>query len=226
MQPPSTKRKLVLQISMGHLVSTIPALYGSITLCLILLLATAAFLRKLAAPRRSSSRRGLSIQVTDRAVARRALVQHSAAFLDRPTSSVPSTILTRNLHHNVLSAPYGPYWRAVRSHMATGVLHPSRFAALLDDTRAPARVLGDLVRALKMSGGAPAGETLHFAVYNVLADTCFWVTFSSRCRPFGCSSIVKYLRSAIAPLPVTVAPARGVVLAPCRRGQEEAHGMS
>ena len=73
-----------------------------------------------------------------------ALLQHSAAFLD------------------------GPYWRAIRSHVAAGVLHPSRFL-LLGNARA--RVLGDLVGALK--SGAPAGESLHFVVYSILAEMCF-----------------------------------------------------
>ncbi|TVU13985.1 hypothetical protein EJB05_37425, partial [Eragrostis curvula] len=93
---------------------------------------------------------------------------HSASFLDRPTGAVPSTILMRNRHHNIHSAPYGPYWRALRRNMAAVLLHPSRLR-LLGDTRA--RVLGDLVRALR--SGAPAGESLHFAVYCVIAKMCF-----------------------------------------------------
>ncbi|GJN30579.1 hypothetical protein PR202_gb18893 [Eleusine coracana subsp. coracana] len=150
-----------------------------ITLCVLFL--TSAVLVALGLRRRSrsggrgqqssSSRRGLSVQVTDRAVAHRALVQHSAAFLDRPTGAVPSTILTRSRHHNIHSAPYGPYWRAVRRNVSAVALHPSRLRLLRG---ARARVLGDLVRELRAgSGAAPASETLHFAVYHVLAEMCF-----------------------------------------------------
>ncbi|XP_062217710.1 cytochrome P450 89A2-like [Phragmites australis] len=187
---------------MDHFIATLPHLSGVVTVCLVdklvarltclVFLTTALFLvgrrhktgdaagllHKLAAPvlalarkRGPSSqgtRRGLSIQVTDRAVARHALVQHSVAFLDRPTGTVPSTILTRSRHYNILSAPYGPYWRAVRRNAAAGVLHQSRLR-LLGETRA--RVLGNLARALK--SGAPAGESLHFAVYSILAEMCF-----------------------------------------------------
>jgi hypothetical protein len=180
---------------MDGFIATLPRLSGVVTAAVWLLFVTIAFvlaasrrrniggaaglLRKLSAPvlamarkRGPSSgqgtRRGLSIQVTNRAVARRALVQHSAAFLDRPTASVPITILTRGRRHNILSAPYGPYWRAVRGHVAAGVLQPSRLR-LLGGTCA--RVLVGLVRALR--SGAPAGESLHFAVYSILAEMCF-----------------------------------------------------
>ncbi|CAL5016782.1 unnamed protein product [Urochloa decumbens] len=183
---------------MYHLAMDHPA-SGCVALCLVLLTAALLFaskaccstaasvLRELATPvvaalvassRRGSGgggqggatrrRRGLSVQVADRAVARRALVEHGAAFLDRPSGAVPSTILTRNRHCNILSAPYGPYWRAARRNAAAGALHPSSLR-LLGGARA--RVLGGLVRAL--GSGAPAGESLHFAVYSVLAVMCF-----------------------------------------------------
>jgi hypothetical protein len=149
--------------------------------------------------------RGQSIQVTDRAIAHRALVEHSAAFLDRPTSAVPSTILSRNRHYNILSAPYGPYWRATRRNVAAGVLHPSRLRQdALADTRT--RMLQDLVSSI--GSGAPAGESLHFAVYSIPSSprcVLAWTpspssekhasapcrsssaTSSWRCPPSGCS---------------------------------------
>jgi cytochrome P450 family 89 subfamily A len=113
-----------------------PHLSGVVTVLLLLLTAASLLVirrhntgddaagslgRELSAPvmatarrRGRSTRRGLSIHVTDRAVARRALVQHSAAFLDRPATSVPSTILARSRHHNVLPAPYGATWPPAR----------------------------------------------------------------------------------------------------------------
>ncbi|KAL6838990.1 hypothetical protein ACP4OV_031217 [Aristida adscensionis] len=136
----------------------------------------AGILRKLAvaARRRASGeqgtrRRGLSIQVTDRAAAHRALVRQSAAFLNRPTPVVPSSILSQNRHYNILAARYGPYWRAVRRNLVAGVLSPSSGLARIGDLHT--RVLRDLVRAL--GSGAPAGEALHFTAYSIAAEMCF-----------------------------------------------------
>uniref|UniRef100_A0ACD6A8S8 Uncharacterized protein n=1 Tax=Avena sativa TaxID=4498 RepID=A0ACD6A8S8_AVESA len=141
-------------------------------------------------------RRALSIQVTDRAVAHRALVQHSAAFLDRPVSAVPSTILTRNRHFNIVSAPYGPYWRAARRNLASNLLHPSRLG-LLDDTRA--RVLADLLRALR--SGAPAGESLHFAMFNIAAEMCFGADVVSKLGPTRLRAMQKFNRDLLLAIP-------------------------
>ncbi|TVU42827.1 hypothetical protein EJB05_09250, partial [Eragrostis curvula] len=116
----------------------------------------------------TNKRRGLTFQVTDRAAAHRALVRQSAAFHDRPTPVVPSSILTQNRHFNILAAPYGPYWRAVRRNLVAGVLSPSFFGRI---NNVHARALRDLVRAL--GSGAPAGESLHFAVYSLTAEICF-----------------------------------------------------
>ncbi|KAK3142516.1 hypothetical protein QOZ80_4BG0347520 [Eleusine coracana subsp. coracana] len=109
-----------------------------------------------------------SILVTDRAVAHRALVQHSAGFLDRPRGAVVSSILTRHRHWNVVSAPYGPYWRAARRNMVAGVLLPARVRRRSD---ARARALSGLVRALR--AGDPIGESLHLAVFRLQAELCF-----------------------------------------------------
>ncbi|PWZ38024.1 Cytochrome P450 89A2 [Zea mays] len=207
---------------MDDLVTMFPHLSHSRSVTLLFLFLTTAFLlvgcsrksgavmlavlRWLAAPvltlpwHRASggrgTRRGLSVQVTDRAVARRALVQHSAAFLDRPTGAVPSTILTRNRHYNILSAPYGPYWRAARRNVATGVLHPSQLR-MLGGTRA--RVLGDLVRALK--SGAPAGESLYFAVYSVLAGMCFGEDVVAELGETRLRAMQKFQRDILLALP-------------------------
>ncbi|KAK1601441.1 hypothetical protein QYE76_008342 [Lolium multiflorum] len=198
---------------MGHLITTLPPLPDCINSLCFLLLATTLFLvslscrsrtdlqscllRKLGPmTQRGSERRGQSIQVTDRAVAHRALVVHSAAFLDRPTGAVPSTILTRNRHYNILSAPYGPYWRATRRNVAAGVLHPSR-VSLVDGTRA--RVLGDLVRSL--GSGAPAGESLHFAVYSILAEMCFGMDVVSKLGETRLRAMQKFQRDILLALP-------------------------
>jgi hypothetical protein len=142
--------------------------------------------------------RGQSIQVTHRAIAHRALVEHSAAFLDRPTGAVPSTILSRNRHYNILSAPYGPYWRATRRNVAAGVLHPSCLRQVaLADTRT--RVLRDQVRSI--GSGAPAGESLHFAVYSILAEMCFGMDVVSKLGETRLRAMQKLQRDILLALP-------------------------
>ncbi|TVU13993.1 hypothetical protein EJB05_37434, partial [Eragrostis curvula] len=175
--------------------------------------------------RNGARRRSLSVQVTDRAVAHRALVQHSAAFLDRPTGAVPSTVLTRNRHHNIHSSPYGPYWRAVRRNIAAGVLHPSWLG------EARARALGDLVRALR--SGAPAGERLHFAVYRVLAEMCFGEDVVSELGETRLRAMRKFQHDVLLALPLfgvfvryprigrLLYPSRWRQLLALRRQQEE-----
>ncbi|CAM0914053.1 unnamed protein product [Alopecurus aequalis] len=148
--------------TMGHLPD-----WCSTAVC-FLLVATAFLFRRTGILASQRGRRGLSIQVTDGAVAHRALLENSAAFLNRPVGVVPSSILTGGRHCNIHSAPHGPYWRAVRRNVAAGVLHPFAIG-LLADTRA--RTLGRLVRDLRSS--APAAECLHFAVYSVLVEMCF-----------------------------------------------------
>lgn len=155
-----------------HLIGMLPPVPDCVTSARILLIATVFFLGVVARLLRNlaphGTRRGLSIQVTDSAAAHRALVEHSASFLNRPIGVVPSGILTVERHYNILAAPYGPYWRAVRRNVTAGVLRPSNLA-LLGDTRA--RVLGRLVRDLR--SGAPAAESIYFSVYSLIAEMCF-----------------------------------------------------
>ncbi|TVU13992.1 hypothetical protein EJB05_37433, partial [Eragrostis curvula] len=200
---------------MDRLLFWLPPLSGFLTLSFLFF--TAAFiLHGLSSGKKQpGARRGLSIQVTDRAVAHRALVQHSAAFLDRPTSAVPSTILTRNRYFNIHSAPYGPYWRSIRRNVAAGVLNPSRLR-LLGDTRA--RVLGDLVRRLR--SGAPAGESLHFAVYCITAEMCFGKDVVSEIGEARLRAMKKFQRDIVLQLPsfgvFTRYPRIGKLLYPSR----------
>nr|BAJ86653.1 predicted protein [Hordeum vulgare subsp. vulgare] len=237
---------------MGYLIAMLPALPDCITCLCFLLVATVFFLtarrrgnehvtgwlRRLApvitrvarqgGSGGQGSRRGLSIQVTDRAVAHRALVEHSSVFLHRPSGTVPSTILTRNRHYNILSAPYGPYWRAVRRNVAAGVLHPSRLSRL-GDTRA--RVLGNLVRDLR--SGAPAAESLYFAVYSVLVEMCFGKDVVSKLGETRIRAMQKYQRHMLHTLPSSgvfvryprigklLYPSRWRQLLAVRRQQEE-----
>ncbi|TVU30652.1 hypothetical protein EJB05_22283, partial [Eragrostis curvula] len=171
-----------------------------------------------------STRRGLSIQVTDHAVAHRVLVQQSAAFLEHPANATPSTILSRNRHCNVFSAPYGPFWRAARRNMVAGVLHPSRLAQFAE-TRS--RVLGSLVRSLIETSGVQAavGESLHFPVYQVVAEMCFGkdVIASRLVGESGLRAMHKLQRDMLLALPsftaVVMYPRIGKLLYPSRWGK-------
>jgi cytochrome P450 len=187
---------------MGYLSHILPSLPVGITATgICFLLATsfllAARLRKFAPGAGvKGTRRGLFINVTDSALAHRALVQHSAAFLDRPVGTVPSTILTRNTHFNILSSPYGPYWRALRRNLASNVLHPSCLRQLHG---ARARVLGDLLRALR--SGAPAGESLQFAVYSITAEMCFGADVVSKLGAARLRAMQKFQRDILLAMP-------------------------
>ncbi|KAK3120451.1 hypothetical protein QOZ80_9AG0687890 [Eleusine coracana subsp. coracana] len=178
----------------------------------------AAAILILARPSGKGTRRGLSIQVTDHALAHRVLVQHSAAFLDHPANATPSTILSRNLHCNIFSAQYGPFWRAARRNMVTGVLHPSRLS-MFAETRG--RVLRGLVDAL--NSGAPAGENLHFPIYQVIAEMCFGKDVIAKIGETGVRAMHKLQRDMLLALPsftaVAMYPWIGKFLYPSRWGK-------
>jgi hypothetical protein len=74
-----------------------------------------------------------------------ALARHGAplcpAAAQRGVPRPPDDLCAEHHPH----APYGPYWRAIRSHVAAGVLHLSRFL-LLGNAPTPALACsGDLV---------------------------------------------------------------------------------
>ncbi|XP_047092781.1 cytochrome P450 89A2-like [Lolium rigidum] len=183
-----------------------------ITSVCFLLVATAVFLRRRVV---HGHRRGLSIHVTDRAVAHRALLEHSTAFLNRPIGVVPSSILTGERYPNIHAAPYGPYWRAARRNVVAGVLHPSSLG-LLGDIRARAlsRLVGDL-----NSGVLPA-ECLHFAVYSVLAEMCFGEDVVSELGETRLRAMHKLQRDVLRALPSLAVlvryPRMGKLLYPSR----------
>ncbi|KAL6643283.1 hypothetical protein ACP70R_021464 [Stipagrostis hirtigluma subsp. patula] len=169
------------------------------------------------APGGLGTRRGLSIQVTDHAVAHSVLVRHSAAFLEHPATATPSTIISRNLHHNIFSAAYGAYWRATRRNMVAGVLHQPRVRLLFRETRR--RALAGLVRAL--ASGAPASESVHFAVYRVVAEMCFGKdVVAGKVGEAGLRAMQKLQRDMLLALPsftaVVLYPRIGKLLYPSR----------
>ncbi|XP_037461415.1 cytochrome P450 89A2-like [Triticum dicoccoides] len=68
------------------------------------------------------------VVVTDRVTAHHLLVRRGAggAFCNRPPTSTASSVLSRQRHHNIGSAPYGALWRGIRRNLVSEVFHPSR----------------------------------------------------------------------------------------------------
>ncbi|KAM0845825.1 hypothetical protein ACQ4PT_056071 [Festuca glaucescens] len=217
-----------------HLIGMLPPVPDCFTSACILLVATVFFLCVAASLLRNlaphGTRRGLCIHVTDSAAAHRALVEHSASFLNRPIGVIPSSVLTVERHYNIMAAPYGPFWRAVRRNMTAGVLHPSSLT-LLGDTRA--RVFGRLVRDLR--SGAPAAESIYFSVYSLLAAMCFGEEVVSELGETRLSAMNKLQRDMLSVLPSfgvfvryprigkLLYPSRWRQLLALRRGQEESY---
>ncbi|KQJ94400.1 hypothetical protein BRADI_3g10300v3 [Brachypodium distachyon] len=116
--------------------------------------------------------------VTDRATAHRLLVR-GGAFCNRPPSSAASSVLSRQQHHNIGSAPYGALWRAVRRNLVSEVLHPS--SRLRSHAPARRRALRGLIVDLREqskskpsgSGVVLAAESLHAALFGLSASMCF-----------------------------------------------------
>jgi cytochrome P450 len=117
--------------------------------------------------------------VTDRATAHRLLVRGSAggAFCNRPPTSAASSVLSRQRHHNIGSAPYGPLWRAIRRNLVSEVFHPSRLRLYAPARRRALRgLLADLREQCTSSNGggvALAAESLHAALFGLSAVMCF-----------------------------------------------------
>ncbi|KAK1272669.1 Cytochrome P450 89A9 [Acorus gramineus] len=116
-----------------------------------------------------------SIFISDRDLAHKVLVNHGAAFADRPPALESSRILSSN-QHNINTAPYGPLWRLLRRNLTSEVLHPSRvrsyggarkwvLGVLVEDLKDQARARGD--------GVCVAVESFRYAMFCLLALMCF-----------------------------------------------------
>uniref|UniRef100_A0ACD5Y1G4 Uncharacterized protein n=1 Tax=Avena sativa TaxID=4498 RepID=A0ACD5Y1G4_AVESA len=120
------------------------------------------------------------VVVTDRATAHRLLVRGGAggAFCNRPPTSAASSVLSRQRHHNIGSAPYGPLWRAIRRNLVSEVFHPSRLRLHAPARRAALRgLVADLREQCASSesngGVALAAESMHAALFSLSAAMCF-----------------------------------------------------
>ncbi|CAL9208015.1 unnamed protein product [Musa hybrid cultivar] len=115
-----------------------------------------------------------SIFVSDPHLAHKALVEHGAAFADRPTP-LPASRFLSNDRHNITTASYGPVWRLLRRNLVSETLHPSRTKLFAG---ARAWVLGVLTSKLRAeadreAAGVVVMETFQFSMFCLLVLMCF-----------------------------------------------------
>ncbi|XP_048553971.1 cytochrome P450 89A2-like [Triticum urartu] len=115
------------------------------------------------------------IEISDRAVARRALMDHADAFCNRPLNLFPVALVSgrrRSHSDNLTSVPYGPRWRALRCTLNAAVLHPSRLGHT-DPLRLEAMdaLIADL--RVRCGGEIVVRDILNAAVFPLVARMCF-----------------------------------------------------
>ncbi|KAM3208335.1 hypothetical protein ACQJBY_063174 [Aegilops geniculata] len=118
------------------------------------------------------------VVITDRVTAHHLLVRGGArgAFCNRPPTSAASSVLSRQRHHNIGSAPYGPLWRGIRRNLVSEVFHPSRLRVYAPARRRALRgLVADLWEQCKSSddGLVLAAESIHAALFGLSAAMCF-----------------------------------------------------
>ncbi|EAZ29544.1 hypothetical protein OsJ_13619 [Oryza sativa Japonica Group] len=119
-----------------------------------------------------------TIEISDAAVARRALVDYADVFANRPFLPFPVALVTgrrRRRSDNLTSVPYGPHWRVLRRNLTAGIFHPSRLGLLAPLQR---DAVDDLVAGISESaaGGAVpvvVRDVAYAAVFRLAARMCF-----------------------------------------------------
>ncbi|XP_048543489.1 cytochrome P450 89A2-like [Triticum urartu] len=142
------------------------------------------------------------VVVTDRVTAHHLLVRRGAggAFCNRPPTSAASSVLSRQRHHNIGSAPYGALWRGIRRNLVSEVFHPSRLRVY-----APARrralcgLVADLREQCKSSndGLVLAAESMHAALFGLSAAMCFGGDVDSRLVRAMADGMEELIRSLV-----------------------------
>uniref|UniRef100_A0ACD5ZRQ2 Uncharacterized protein n=1 Tax=Avena sativa TaxID=4498 RepID=A0ACD5ZRQ2_AVESA len=121
------------------------------------------------------------ITISDAAVAQRALVENADAFSTRPFALFGKPLITgpeRRRSDNIISAPHGRLWRALRCNLSSEVIHPTRMASLGPLRRAAiGAVVADLRRqstaAAKGEAALVVRDCLYAAVFSMTARLCF-----------------------------------------------------
>ncbi|XP_010919362.1 cytochrome P450 89A2 [Elaeis guineensis] len=114
-----------------------------------------------------------SIFISDRRLAHKALVEHGAAFADRPAPLPLTRFLTCN-QHNITSAPYGSLWRLLRRNLMSETLHSSRVKLFAPARQWVLRILTAKLHAhASEKSGAAVMESFQFAMFCLLVLMCF-----------------------------------------------------
>ncbi|XP_052151772.1 cytochrome P450 89A2-like [Oryza glaberrima] len=119
-----------------------------------------------------------TIEISDAAVARRALVDYADVFANRPFLPFPVALVTGRRSRrsdNLTSVPYGPHWCVLRRNLTAGIFHPSRLGLLAPLQR---DAVDDLVAGISESAGGGAvtvvvRDAAYTAVFRLAARMCF-----------------------------------------------------
>ncbi|XBH61111.1 hypothetical protein VPH35_115613 [Triticum aestivum] len=115
--------------------------------------------------------------VSDCATAYRLLVRGSASgsFSNRLPSMAPSAVLSAGRHHNITSAPHGPFWRAIRHNLTSQLFHLTRLHRYALARRNALRgLVADLREQQQQQHGVVlAAESFRDAIFNVVCTMCF-----------------------------------------------------
>ncbi|KAJ6850613.1 cytochrome P450 89A2-like isoform X1 [Iris pallida] len=116
-----------------------------------------------------------AIFISDRGLAHKVLVEHGAAFSDRP-APLPATRFLSSNQHNISSAAYGPLWRLLRRNLMSEILHPSRVRLYAHGREWVLGVLSGHLHAQSRSsedGSVVAKDSFQFAMFCLLVLMCF-----------------------------------------------------
>ncbi|KAF8650782.1 hypothetical protein HU200_063686 [Digitaria exilis] len=116
------------------------------------------------------------IIVGDPDVTRRLIFDHADAFSNHPLFPLgidldaghPKTT-------SITSAPYGPFWRAIRRNLTVNILHPSRVAELLVPLQRDAvdALVADVSSAAARDTVVGVRDAVYAAVFSTVARLCF-----------------------------------------------------
>ncbi|KAF8694467.1 hypothetical protein HU200_038211 [Digitaria exilis] len=116
------------------------------------------------------------IIVGDPDVTRRLIFDHADAFSNHPL--FPLGIDLDAGHRkttSITSAPYGPFWRAIRRNLTVNILHPSRVAELLVPLQRNAvdALVADVSSAAARDTVIGVRDAVYAAVFATVARLCF-----------------------------------------------------
>ncbi|XP_047042644.1 cytochrome P450 89A2-like [Lolium rigidum] len=118
------------------------------------------------------------ITISDATITQRALVDNADVFSNRPSALFGKRLVTgyrRRRSDNIISAPHGRFWRALRCNLSSQVIHATRIASFGPLRRAAVdTVVTDLRQsAAKGKVVIMVRDCLYAAVFSMVARLCF-----------------------------------------------------